>query len=81
MCGVARRHTSVGEKSSVSGTADFCRSNKIMIGITRNGTRFPVGVSDRVTVLIMHLFFFPFFRIYFLVFCKNNKIFNRKAKF
>jgi len=30
MCGVARLHTWVGEKSVVNGTADICRSNKII---------------------------------------------------
>jgi len=60
MCRVARLHTWVGEKSAVSGAADFCRSNEIIIGISFNKNKFPLSVSDRVKVLIKYLFFFGF---------------------
>jgi hypothetical protein len=62
MCRVAGLHTEVGEKPIVNGTEDFCRSNEIIIDIT-NGARFPLCVSDHVTVLIMYLFSDIFSRI------------------
>lgn len=50
----------MGEQSAVNGTADFCRSNEIISGISFNETKVPFSVSDRVKVLIMYLFFFGF---------------------
>ena len=47
----------MGEKSEVSGIADFCKSNEIIIVISINENKFPLSVSDRVNVLIMYLFF------------------------
>ena len=57
LCRVAWTHTYANKKSAVNGTEIISRSYKIIIGVTSNGARFPLNVSDRVMYLFMRFIF------------------------